>query len=201
VSLNKCWTAFHDALSELERKSGVTACQIRSDSIAVTAVLLGIACVFTSASAADLPPHQNDTPRNWFNDPFFQVAHGIATCPVPAGPLLTDAERHVQSHHRAERGTSCWLSGRCDQASAYAHDADIARDLQSRWQATPRFDAASLWVTVQHGVVFIEGCVPPSIGAAEIEAFVKVDARVQQAVAIVHSDLTAKPAYKVLAPR
>jgi hypothetical protein len=171
---------------------------LRQPSIAV-ALMTALALSARAAGPSDAAAV--DAPRNWFDDPFFQVAHGIAQCPTPAGPLLTETERRVQAHHRAERGTSCWLSGQCERSSAYAHDADIARDLQTRWSATSRFDAASLWVTVQHGVVFVEGCVPPSIGAVDIEAFVRATPQVQQAVAIVHSDLKTRPPYKVLAPR
>jgi hypothetical protein len=153
------------------------------------------------ASAADSAAPATDAPRNWFDDPFFQVTHAIADCPLPAGPLLTDAERRVQAHHRAERGTSCWLSGQCEQPSAYAHDAAIARDLQERWNATSRFAATSLWVTVQHGVVFVEGCVSAKVTAPDIEAFVRATPHVQQAVAIVYSDPKTRAPYKLLAPR
>jgi hypothetical protein len=145
---------------------------------------------------------QGDTPRNWFDDPFFQVTSGVPDCPTPAGPRLTESERRGQAHHRAERGTSCWLSGDCEQPSAYAHDAQIARDLLARWRSTSRFDSTSLWVTVQHATVFIEGCVSGAVDAAALEAFARATAHVQQAVAIVHADLKTRPPYKVLeAPR
>lgn len=64
--------------------------------------------------------------RNWFNDPFFQITSQAVRCPVPAGSYLTAAEQ------RAERGTSCWLAGKCARSSAYAYDQDIARALQAR---------------------------------------------------------------------
>jgi hypothetical protein len=28
---------------------------------------------------------------NYFNDPFLQVTKGIADCPVPEGPMITEA--------------------------------------------------------------------------------------------------------------
>jgi hypothetical protein len=171
-----------------------------SIAVALT-IAAALPALAVDGAAAPDPGFSTDAPRNWFDDPFFQVAHAIPQCPTPAGPLLTEAERRVQAHHRAERGTSCWLGGQCDKASAYAHDAEIAHDLRARWAASARFDAASLWVTVQHGIVFVEGCVAPSISAADIEAFVRATPHVQQAVAIVHSDLKTRPAYKVLAPR
>src|SRR5689334_25386475 len=67
-----------------------------------------------------------DELRNWFHDPFFAITSAIRDCPLPAGPYITDAERRVQAHHRAERGTTCWLAKACDRPNAYAYDRDIA---------------------------------------------------------------------------
>ncbi len=156
-----------------------------------SAALLVVLAASMAAAADD------DAPRNWFNDPFFQVTDAIPNCPLPAGPLLTETERRVQAHHRAERGTCCWLNGDCEQASAYAHDSQIADSLRARWQAASFMTDASLWITVQHGVVFVEGCVPPRESPAQIEAFVKATPQVQHAVVVVQSDPKAKPAYKV----
>ena len=47
--------------------------------------------------------------RNWFNDPFFQVRAGIASCPMPPGPYVTEEQRLKETHYRSERGTRCWL--------------------------------------------------------------------------------------------
>ena len=71
--------------------------------------------------------------RNWFDDPFFQVSSAIADCPLPAGPFITEAERRVQAHHRAEKGTSCWLAGQCEGVSFYGEDAGIAAAFKAAW--------------------------------------------------------------------
>jgi hypothetical protein len=50
---------------------------------------------------------------NAFNDPFEQVTGSLSQCPAPEGPSLTASEARAESHWRVERGSSCFLSGRC----------------------------------------------------------------------------------------
>jgi hypothetical protein len=104
--------------------------------------------------AGSCPAQDTAQRKHWFDDPFFAISNDAPDCPVPLGPLLTGAERRTQAHHRAERGTSCWLAGQCDRPNAYAYDHDIAqtlRDALSRRAAIPK---TSLWVTVQRRIVF-----------------------------------------------
>src|SRR5260221_13668671 len=96
--------------------------------------------------------------KNWFNDPFFQISNALPACPVPVGPLVTEDERRVQSHHRAEKGTTCWLAGKCERPNFYAYDADIAEAIRSALKTANPFARSTLWVTVQGRVVYIEGC-------------------------------------------
>jgi len=49
-----------------------------------------------------------DKRANYFNDPFVQVTDGIADCPVPKGPMITEAEMKAQAHSRVERGVPKW---------------------------------------------------------------------------------------------
>jgi hypothetical protein len=136
--------------------------------------------------------------RNWFNDPFFQISHEIADCPVPAGPYITEAEKKAQSHHRTERGTSCWLAGECAKPNSYEYDRDIARDMQTMLAQRPPFTNSTLWVTVRGRVVFIEGCVRDQAAETQLEAFARSVPNVQQAVALVYTDLAALPPYRPL---
>lgn len=69
------------------------------------ALAVALAWLVAGTACAD-----GDVPRNWFDDPFFQIANGIPKCPRPLGPFLTESEMKAESHARAERGTSCWLS-------------------------------------------------------------------------------------------
>lgn len=136
--------------------------------------------------------------RNWFNDPFFQISNAIPNCPVPAGPFITFAEKQTQAHHRAERGTTCWLAGKCKRPNAYEYDQDIAEDFKSAWAERSPFKNSTLWVTVQGRIIFIEGCVQDRKWVRDIEKFALAVPNVEQAVAFVYSDLSTNPPYKLL---
>jgi BON domain len=142
---------------------------------------------------------QEDAQRlNRFNDPFFQISSAIQNCPVPAGPFITEAERLVQSHHRAELGTTCWLAHQCDRPTYYAYDQDIAKGLKAALQEHGPFDNTTLWITVQGRVVFIEGCVKDEKIYTELEALARSVPYVQQAIAAVYSNPAERPPYKLL---
>jgi hypothetical protein len=138
----------------------------------------------------------DDGLSNAFGDPFFRIADAIADCPLPAGPYIDEAERRVQAHHRAERGTTCWLAGRCERPNAYAYDADIAAALQAALRRHNPFADTSVWVTVQGRVVYLEGCVARPAQAAELETFARAVPNVQQAIAIVRDVASAPPPYR-----
>jgi hypothetical protein len=135
--------------------------------------------------------------HNWFEDPFFQITSAVPGCPEPAGPRVTEAERQVQSHRRAEKGTTCWLAKECDRPNAYAYDRDIADGIRSAVRRHAVFPDTSLWVTVQGRIVYIEGCVARESQAAEIEAFVRAVAHVQQSIAIVTTLPATPPPYRL----
>nr|WP_316642619.1 BON domain-containing protein [uncultured Roseateles sp.] len=149
------------------------------------------------ASLTATQAEADDELRNWFNDPFFQISAGIADCPVPAGPFVTEAERRVQAHRRAEKGTTCWLAGECERPNAYVYDADIAAALQAGLRDQPRFADTTLWVTVQGRVVYVEGCVTEASAASELEAFARALPHVQQASVMVRVDAAGPVPYKV----
>lgn len=136
--------------------------------------------------------------RNWFNDPFFQIAAQAPRCPVPLGPYLTAAEQRAEAHYRAERGTSCWLAGRCARSNAYAYDQDIARALQARAGALQSLTGSSLWVTVQRRIVFIEGCVPDRRREAALQAWATGVPDVEQVLVNVSTRPQAPAPYKTL---
>lgn len=129
--------------------------------------LLGAALSVPIRAAGDEPL------RNWFDDPFFQVRSGAKDCPVPVGPFLTEAEMRIEGHHRAERGTSCWLRKECSKPSAYLYDPEIAAAVRSRFDSTRLFANASLWITVQHRFIWIEGCIAPKATPRMLKALVR----------------------------
>lgn len=135
--------------------------------------------------------------RNWFDDPFFQVSAADPACPLPAGPFVDERGRREQAHRRAEKGTTCWLAGRCERPKAYLYDADIAAGIRQAFAATDRFAGSTLWVTVQGRVVYVEGCVRDAAQAAEAEALVRAVPYVEQAIAIVRVPPERRPPYRV----
>jgi hypothetical protein len=119
---------------------------------AALAVMMGIFPILRSAAA-------EEALGNWFNDPFFQVSNGMSHCPTPRGPMLTEAEKIAESHSRVERGTSCWLAGRCAHANAYAFDAGIGQRIQNILENHTEFSGDSIWITVSRRFVWVQGCV------------------------------------------
>jgi hypothetical protein len=132
------------------------------------------------AGAAD-----DEQALNRFDDPFEAVSSDIAGCPEPRGPRITAAEMRVQAHHRAERGTTCWLKGECSEPNAFRYDAGIAAALRESLAKAPALHPSSLWMTVQGRVVYLEGCVERAEQATELEARARGLPQVQQALALV----------------
>lgn len=162
----------------------------------------GPACVMRRVGCAGLllaaagGARAGDVLANWFGDPFFQIASAVPDCPLPAGPFITESERRVQAHHRAERGTTCWLAKACDRPTAYAYDRDIAAAFQAAVAERQPFPDATLWVTVQGRVVYIEGCAADPALAARAEAFARALPNVERAIAIIRTDASARPPYR-----
>ena len=136
--------------------------------------------------------------QNWFGDPFFQISSALPDCPTPAGPFITEAEKRVQTHHRAERGTSCWQAGQCTRPNSYAYDQDIAQAFRAALQRENEFADTTLWVTVQGRVVYIEGCARDDRIALALEVFARAIPDVQQAMALLYSPESPRPPYKLL---
>jgi hypothetical protein len=122
---------------------------------AAAAMLLSLAGL--SSHSQTVAPDQER--RNWFEDPFFQLSSGIAACPVPLGPMLTRDEQRREAHGRIERGTSCWLAGKCRDSNAYRYDKGLAAPVKAALMGVPGLDRTSIWVTIQRRWVFLEGCV------------------------------------------
>jgi hypothetical protein len=162
--------------------------------LVVLGLMAQLPAVHAQAPAASAPDR-----RNWFGDPFFQASDRVKGCPEPAGARLTEAERKVQSHGRAERGTTCWLAGKCERPNSYAYDRDIAQKVREAFAAKPPVPVSSLWITVQRRIVYLEGCVGHERDEATLEAWVRTTApEVERAVAIVHVKGRRKPPYKLL---
>lgn len=128
----------------------------------------------------------NEERANFFNDPFLQVTGAMADCPVPEGPRITRAEMRAESHWRAERGTSCYQSGRCRLPSAYLYDQEIIPRVKKAILFDGRFADTSVWVEGQRRWVWLKGCVRTAEQSAALERLVQgiddVEAVVNQLV-------------------
>ncbi len=140
----------------------------------------------------------DDEALNRFNDPFEAVSADIADCPEPRGPRVTAAEARVQAHHRAERGTTCWLQGECSEPNAFRYDAGIATALRERLKGAAALKPSSLWFTVQGRIVYLEGCVARAEQGPELETLARGLPDVQQALALVRVGQSATLPYRRL---
>ena len=109
---------------------------------------------------------------NPFGDPFVQATVG-RPCPAPLGPAYTEAARRGEAHSRIERGTSCWLAGRCAEPNAYRYDAPNAIAATAALRRDLTLVGSAIWVTAQRRFIYLEGCVADADQAARAEALVK----------------------------
>ena len=135
------------------------------------ALLLALPLLATLAHAQASAPAER---RNWFDDPFVQATHGLPGCPLPDPPLLTEKEMQAEAHWRAERGTSCFRSGRCRLPNAYLYDKEIAPRVVKAIAAAGTFETTSVWVEGQRRWVWLKGCVSTPEQAAELERMVRL---------------------------
>jgi len=111
--------------------------------------------------------------RNWFDDPFVQLTHGIADCPVPEGPLATLEESRTEGHVRSERGTRCYLEGRCRLPNSYQYDKGIMALVQKSVSGDARWKDTSVWALGQRRWVYLKGCVRTKEQSQDLERWVK----------------------------
>ncbi len=138
--------------------------------------------------------------KNWFNDPFFNVANDIADCPAPRGPRMTHSEMQGYAHSRAEFGTTCWLTGKCEKSNFYQYDTDISQELRRRFKQSDRFKNATLWIWMRARVVWVEGCVGEDFDERALEEFVKAIPEVRFVVPNLTCGSRGKPAYPIAEP-
>ena len=159
---------------------------------ALPGTLLALATVAPPSEAA--PPAEL---KNWFNDPFVRLSDAVRDCPEPLGPRMTAAEQLKQAHHRAERGTSCWLQGKCERSNAFEYDSKIAENFKQGWVKHPEFQSSTVWLTVQGRVVYLDGCATEPDLAAKLEQFARSIPKVTQAIASIRTQSNQKPPYAV----
>ncbi len=133
-------------------------------------VAAAVAALWAPAATAD--PTSEAVLVNPFGDPFVQATDG-RPCAAPRGPAYTERERRTEAHSRAERGTTCWLAGRCTEPNAYRYDAANATAAVASLRADRSLVDSAIWVTAQRRFIYLEGCVAAAAQAARAEAVVK----------------------------
>ena len=118
-------------------------------------------------------PSQAEDRANHFNDPFLQLTQGMPDCPVPEGPLLTEAEARTQAHSRVERGTSCYQSGKCRLPNSYLYDKEIIPRVKKVVDADGGFADTSVWAEGQRRWVWLKGCVRTQAQSDALERMVR----------------------------
>jgi len=136
-------------------------------SLACTATALAAASFAMSASFADEPLRLNP-----FGDPFIQVTNALP-CPAPRGPAYTDAAMRQEAHYRAERGTSCWLEGRCREPNAYLYDGRIAQLAVAALRADVALADSAIWLIAERRFVYLQGCVTRADQVDRAQAIVR----------------------------
>jgi hypothetical protein len=144
--------------------------------------------VLLSASAAASADEEERA--NFFNDPFLQVTNAIPSCPKQEGPLITRAQMRAETHWRAERGTSCFRSGRCRLPNAYLYDQEIILRVSKAILADGRFPDTSVWVEGQRRWVFLKGCVRSPEQGLAIEQVVR---NIDDVEAVINELVVVKP--------
>jgi hypothetical protein len=171
---------------------------MRAPTLLRPALLLALPLVGAAAhaQAASAPAER----RNWFEDPFVAATQGLPGCPVPDAPLLTEVEMQHEAHWRAERGTSCFRSGRCRLPNAYLYDKEIVPRVVKSIEAAGGYGNTSIWVEGQRRWIWLKGCVSTPKQAAELERTVRLIDDVEAVIPqlIVGTTMPAgKPVYRL----
>ena len=132
------------------------------------------------------------------------MTSGLAHCPVPEGPLLTQAELRAEMHARVERGTRCFMAGRCCLHNAYVYDKEIIGRVGKLGAALaardPQMSSTSLWAEGQRRWVFLKGCVQTEAQSQALEAAMRNMDDVESVINLLMVGADGTPRYKVAEP-
>ena len=110
---------------------------------------------------------------NYFDDPFIQVSGAIKDCPMPDGPMITQAEMRTEAHLRTERGTRCFQSGQCRLPNSYLYDKEIIPRVKKAIEVDGRFSDTSIWAEGRRRWVWLKGCVRSQAQSQQVEHLVR----------------------------
>ena len=138
--------------------------------------------------------------RNPFDDPFAVVTSGLATCPRAEAPLYTEEQIRNEAHDRSQRGTSCWLAGRCRLHNAYLYDKEIIPRVVKAVQADGRHADTTGWALGQRRWVWLKGCVSKPEQREALERLVRLIDDVEGVVNELMVGTGGTPPYKTALP-
>ena len=138
--------------------------------------------------------------RNPFDDPFAVVTSGLANCPRAEAPLYTEEQIRNEAHDRSQRGTSCWLAGRCRLHNAYLYDKEIVPRVVKAVQADGRYADTRVWALGQRRWVWLKGCVSTPEQRESLERLVRLIDDVEGVVNELMVGTGGTPPYKTAAP-
>jgi hypothetical protein len=149
---------------------------------------IALVAILLAAGANAAPPAEER--GNLLGDPFLAVTDGIPDCPRQQGPMITRAEMHAEEHVRTERGTRCYLDGRCRLPNAYLYDKEIIPRVKIAILAAERYSGTSIWIEGQRRWVTLKGCVRTRAQALALEQLVR---QIDDVEAVI-DELVVKPA-------
>jgi len=149
--------------------------------------------LFAASVLAQEPRH------NPFDDPFLVVTGGLASCPRAEAPLYTEEQIRNEAHDRSQRGTSCWLAGRCRLHNAYLYDKEIVPRVVKAVQADGRYADTSVWALGQRRWVWLKGCVSKPEQREALERLVRLIDDVEGVVNELMIGTAGPPPYKTTA--
>ncbi len=133
----------------------------------VPAIVLMIAAGTAGAAGSAEAGNPYDDP------PPLRATAGVVDCPPPPVRVLSPEAARLEAHQRAERGTSCWLAGRCPPGGDYAGDRELNDRVASAIAADPRFATATIWVETLRKFVTLKGCLADARQGVALEAWVR----------------------------
>jgi hypothetical protein len=107
--------------------------------------------VVATANAADDDGYYQDPPP-------LAATRGLPDCPQPKVRQLTPEQARREAHQRVERGTSCWLAGKCEAGGDYKDDDKVNAQVAAALAADRRLARSSLWVETLRKFVTVKGC-------------------------------------------
>ena len=130
-------------------------------------------CVAALALGVATPAMPAGERASYFDDPFLQVTGAIADCPPQQRSTYTKDQMRAEAHSRAERGTRCFLEGRCRLPNSYDYDKEIIPRVKKTILADGRFSGTSIWIEGQRRWVWLKGCVRSRAEALAVERLVR----------------------------